>query len=72
MKDKNIRKTVIREELNEKQQKMYDEWLSNIKAIYGEYGHFTWSITPTGIGNKVFVHSHKTGTGIDLSDEESW
>ena len=34
--------TVIHEELNAKQQKMFDEWISHIKAIYGEYGNFTW------------------------------
>ena len=49
MEEKNTRKTVVHEELNEKQQQMYDEWLSHIKAIYGEYGLFTWKITPNGI-----------------------
>lgn len=38
--------TVIHEELNAKQQKMFDEWISHIKAIYGEYGNFTWKISP--------------------------
>lgn len=72
MEEKNTRKTVIHEELNEKQQKMYDEWLSHIKAIYGEYGNFTWKITPTGIGNQISVYSHKTGTELELTDVDSW
>ena len=53
---------MIHEELNEKQQEMYDEWLSHIKAIYGEYGHFTWKISPTGIGSGIIVYSHNTKT----------
>ena len=72
MEEKNTRKTVIHEELTEKQQKMYDEWLSHIKAIYGEYGTFTWKITPTGIGSGVVVYSHHTRTELDLTDVDSW
>jgi hypothetical protein len=51
---------------------MYDEWLSHIKAIYGEYGHFTWKITPNGIASEVILYSHKTGTELDLTDIDSW
>jgi hypothetical protein len=72
MEDKKIRKTVIHEELSVKQQEMYDEWLSHIKAIYGEYGTFTWKITPTGIGNGLVVYSHLAKVEIDLTDVESW
>jgi hypothetical protein len=72
MEEKNTRKTVIHEELNEKQQEIYDEWLSHIKAIYGEYGLFTWKITPNGIGNGIVVYSHHTKTELDLTDTDSW
>ena len=72
MEEKNMRKTVIHEELNEKQQKMYDEWLSHIKAIYGEYGQFTLKITPTGVGSEISVYSHKTKTELELTDFDSW
>jgi len=72
MEENKIRKTVIHEELNEKQQEMYDEWLSHIKAIYGEYGTFTWKITPTGIGSSLVVYSHLAKVEIDLTDVESW
>jgi hypothetical protein len=51
---------------------MYDEWLSHIKAIYGEYGTFTWKVTPTGIGSGLVVYSHKTKTELDLTDVDSW
>ena len=63
---------VIHEELNDKQQAMYDEWISHIKAIYGEYGSFTWKITPTGIGSGIEVYSHLTKTTLDLTDVDNW
>ena len=63
---------VIHEELNDKQQAMYEEWISHIKAIYGEYGHFTWKISPTGIGSGIEVYSHLTKTTLDLTDVDSW
>ena len=72
MEEKNMRKTVIHEELNEEQQKMYDEWLSHIKAIYGEYGLFTWKITPNGLNSGIVVYSHKTKTELNLTDIDSW
>lgn len=72
MSEKNIKRPVIHEELNEKQQIIYDEWLSHIKAIYGEYGLFTWKITPNGIGSGIVVYSHKTKTELNLTDIDSW
>ena len=72
MEEKNTRRTVIHEELNEKQQEMYDKWLSHIKAIYGEYGLFTWKITPNGIGSDISVYSHNTKTELVLTDVDSW
>lgn len=58
--------------LNDKQQAMYDEWIGHIKAIYGEYGSFTWKISPAGMGNGISVYSHQTKTEIDLTDVDSW
>ena len=72
MGENNTRKTTINVELNDKQQKMYDEWLSHIKAIYGEYGLFTWKITPNGIGSDISVYSHNTKTELVLTDVDSW
>jgi hypothetical protein len=63
---------VVHEELSDKQQVMYDKWTGHIKAIYGEYGTFTWKVTPTGIGSVLVVYSHKTKTELDLTDVESW
>lgn len=65
-------KKIITIELNDKQQIMFDEWKSHIKALYGEYGLFTWKITPTGIGSGIVVYSHNTKTELDLTDIDSW
>lgn len=64
--------TVITLELNNKQQKKFDKWCTHIKAIYGEIGLLTWSITPNGIGEGIEVYSHTARVKIDLTDVDSW
>lgn len=71
-KEEKKQNTVIHEELNDKQQKQYDIWCGHIKAIYGEFGSFTWKISPTGIGSGIVVYSHLTKTELDLTDVDSW
>jgi hypothetical protein len=51
---------------------MYEEWLSHLKALYGEYGSLTWKITPTGIGEGIYVYSEKARVELDLTDIDSW
>ena len=63
---------VITLELNSKQQKKFDKWCSHIKALHGEIGLLTWSITPNGIGESIEVFSHKAKVKIDLTDVDSW
>jgi hypothetical protein len=63
---------VIHEELSDEQQVIYEEWISHIKAIYGEYGNFTWHISPAGIGSGIEVYSHLTKTKLQLTDVDSW
>lgn len=64
--------TKISFELNDKQQEKFDQWKSHIKGLYGEYGQFTWNITPTGIGEGISVYSHKADVELDLTDVDSW
>jgi len=59
---------VICVELNDEQQKRYEEWLSHIKALYGEYGILIWTITPTGIFNGLKVYSKIANVELDLTD----
>ena len=70
--EKNMKNLKISFELNDKQQKKYNEWISHIKALYGEYGLFTWKISPNGIGLGIVVHSHLANVELDLTDVESW
>jgi hypothetical protein len=63
---------VIHLELNDIQQRIYEEWISHIKAIYGDYGPFTWKITQTGIGSEIIVYSHYANKELDLTDIDSW
>ena len=63
---------IITVELNDKQEKMFDEWKSHLKSLYGEYGLLTWKITPNGIGEKIVVYSHRANVELDLTDVDSW
>jgi hypothetical protein len=64
--------TTISITLSDKQQQQFDEWISHIKALHGEYGLFTWKLTPNGIGTGIIVYSHKVGLELDLTDIENW
>ena len=63
---------IITVELNDKQEKMFDEWKSHLKSLYGEYGLLTWKITPNGIGEEIVVYSHRANVELDLTDVDSW
>jgi len=58
--------------LNDKQQSQFDEWKSHIKALYGEYGLFTWTISYNGIGPVITVFSELAKVSLDLTDSDSW
>jgi hypothetical protein len=64
--------TKIEIQLNDNQQKKFEEWKEHIKAIYGEYGLFTWRYTPNGIGMELSVFSHLTKTNLELTDIDTW
>jgi hypothetical protein len=59
-------------ELNETEMERLKQFQEQIKALYGEYGIFTFSFTPTGIGNGVEVYSHLAKLKRDLTDMDSW
>jgi len=48
------------------------EWQEKIKDLFGEYGTYKYTFTPTGIGTCVEVYSDLTRTTIDLTDIDSW
>lgn len=59
-------------ELNDKEIKRFDIWKKAIKEIYGEYGMFDFTFSPTGIGTIVKVYSHLIKKEIDITDLDSW
>lgn len=59
-------------QLSDKQQKKFDRWKAHIKALYGEYGQFTWKVTSNGIGDEIIVFSHLANVELDLTDVGSW
>lgn len=48
------------------------EWKEGIKELYGQYGVYSYTFTPTGIGDIVKVKSSLTGTEFDLSEYDRW
>jgi hypothetical protein len=73
MAEKNLkRNTKITIELNDKQQEMYDKWMSHIKGLYGKYGKITWSVSDCGIGQTISVYSELAQVDLDLTDSDSW
>jgi hypothetical protein len=59
-------------ELDEAQMVKLKEWQEKIKDLFGEYGNYTYSFTPTGIGDGVEVWSDLTKTKLDLTDIDTW
>lgn len=59
-------------EISDKELEKYNEWKEKINDLYGEYGSFTFSFTPTGIGDVIKVKSNLTGLEIDITDVDSW
>ncbi len=49
-----------------------ENWQKEIKEKYKKFGNYTYSFTPTGIGDAVRVKSDLTDEVLDLSDVEKW
>jgi hypothetical protein len=66
-------KKVILIELNSKQQKQYEDWCQHLKAIFGEIGTLTWTVSSCGIGDTITVTSNNAPNNpLDLTDIDSW
>jgi hypothetical protein len=59
-------------EITKDQMVKLKEWQEKIKDLFGEYGNYTYSFTPTGIGDGVEVWSDLTKTKLDLTDVDTW
>jgi hypothetical protein len=66
-------KKVILIELNSKQQKQYEDWCQHLKAIFGEIGILTWTVSSNGIGDTITVTTNNAPNNpLDLTDVDSW
>jgi len=70
--DSRPKTTTMKFELSDKEKKEIDEWQKAIKTIYGEYGSYTYSFTPTGIGCIVEVYSDLADIKKDFTHEQEW
>ena len=59
-------------QLTDNQQAVFDDWSAAIKKIYGERGHFKWTISPNGVGTGIEVWSSLAKTRLDLTDVVDW
>lgn len=59
-------------QITEAQMVKLKEWQAKIFDLFGEYGNYTYSFTPTGIGDGVEVWSDLTKTKLDLTDVDTW
>jgi len=59
-------------EITDAQMVKLKEWQEKIKDLFGEYGNYKYSFTPTGIGDGVEVWSDLTKTKLDLTDVDTW
>lgn len=55
-------------EISETQCTKLKEWQEHIKAVFGEYGEYTYKFTPTGVGVCIEVYSKLANKCIDLTD----
>ena len=59
-------------DLSEEQITKLEEWKRAIKVVYGEYGLFTYSFKPNGIGVEVEVYIDLAKTSLDITEIENW
>ena len=59
-------------ELLDVEQKRLEEWKEKIKDLYGEYGRYKYTFSPSGIGNGIEVYSELAKLSINITDVDSW
>ena len=59
-------------DLDSGQVEKLEDWKRKIKDLYGEYGHYSYTFSPTGIGNGIVVKSHLANLELDLTDVDTW
>ena len=54
------------------QERKLNIWKQKIKDEFGEYGNFTYSFSPTGIGTVVTVYSSILDKTLNLTNYDEW
>lgn len=49
-----------------------NKWQEGIREEFGEYGLYTFTFEPNGIGTAILVHSKIANRTLDLSHPEKW
>jgi len=49
-----------------------EKWKAKLKKKYGEVGNLTYSFTPTGIGNVIYVKSSLKKKAKDITNFNNW
>jgi len=63
---------MIKIEFTQEQEDKLKDWKEAIKKVFGEYGHYDYIVSPTGIGDSFRVYSHLSKTYLDLTEYEKW
>jgi len=58
--------------LTSKEEEEADKFKAAVKEIYGEWGMFRYTFSPTGIGSGVEIHSDLANTSKNITDIDSW
>lgn len=58
--------------LTSTQEEKFNVWKEEIKNLFGEYGNFSFSFKPYGMGTSVSIYSDLLKSSLDLSDVELW
>jgi len=54
--------------LSDIEQERLNDFKEKVKDLYDEYGTYSFTFTPSGIGNQVVVFSHLANLKKDITD----
>lgn len=62
----------IEHHLSPKEKKELEKFKKQVKDLHGEYGSFTYMLTPTGIGYGITIRSELAKVERDITDYKAW
>lgn len=58
--------------ITEEQMAMIQKWQNKIKKKHGEYGMYSYTFTPTGVGVSLTVFSYLANKQKDFTNYDLW